>query len=328
MENKTNEDKFIIIHDWMLTELKLKNHQAMIYAIIYGFIKTGTAFTGSAEYLAQRTGLSRRTVQRTLRELEAMGLVDKSSERGRRLSTFARTANRLPAAAAEGNAADSAEEGMTKQADVCQQLSQEGATKQVGKSPDLSQGGATKQVDKSPDLSQGGATKQVDKSPDLSPNNKDNKENKKEDRKDTVSGAVGTADATAGASPAGVSVRSNKTDFGKEFESIWELYPSVRKQGKAQALSAYRRARRRGTTQETVRNALKAYIAQIECENTEPRYIKQGGAWFSEQRWLDEYNTMPTRRGNRAAGGYLQHSYTAGQLEEMGIDFGEDVYES
>ena len=75
-------------------------------------------------------------------------------------------------------------------------------------------------------------------------------------------------------------------------------------------------------------NALKAYIAQIECENTEPRYIKQGGTWFSEQRWLDEYNTMLTRRGNRAAGGYLQHSYTAGQLEEMGIDFGEDVYES
>ena len=293
MEKKTNEDKFIIIHDWMLTELKLKNHQAMIYAIIYGFIKTGTAFTGSAEYLAQRTGLSRRTVQRTLRELEAMGLVDKSAERGRRLSTFARTANRLPAAAAEGNAADSAEEGVTKQVDVCQQLSQEGATKQVGKSPDLSQGGATK-----------------------------------EDRKDTVSGAVGTADATAGASPAGVSVRRNKTDFGKEFDSLWELYPSVRKQGKAQALSAYRRARRRGTTQETVRNALKAYIAQIECENTEPRYIKQGGTWFSEQRWLDEYNTMPTRRGNRAAGGYLQHSYTAGQLEEMGIDFGEDVYES
>ena len=328
MEKKTNEDKFIIIHDWMLTELKLKNHQAMIYAIIYGFIKTGTAFTGSTEYLAQRTGLSRRTVQRTLRELEAMGLVDKSAERGRRLSTFARTANRLPAAAAEGNAADSAEEGVTKQVDVCQELSQEGATKQVGKSPDLSQGGATKQVDKSPDLSQGGATKQVDKSPDLSPDNKDNKENKKEDRKDTVSGANGTADATAGASPAGVSVRSNKTDFGKEFESIWELYPSVRKQGKAQALSAYRRARRRGTTQETVRNALKAYIAQIEYENTEPRYIKQGGTWFSEQRWLDEYNTMPTRRGNRAAGGYLQHSYTAGQLEEMGIDFGEDVYES
>ena len=314
MEKKTNEDKFIIIHDWMLTELKLKNHQAMIYAIIYGFIKTGTAFTGSTEYLAQRTGLSRRTVQRTLRELEAMGLVDKSAERGRRLSTFARTANRLPAAAAEGNAADSAEEGVTKQVDACQELSQEGATKQVGKSPDLSQGGATKQVDKSPDLS---------------PNNKDNnKENKKEDRKDTVSGAFGTADATAGASPAGVSVRRNKTDFGKEFESIWELYPSVRKQGKAQALSAYRRARRRGTTQETVRNALKAYIAQIECENTEPRYIKQGGTWFSEQRWLDEYNTVPTRRGNRAAGGYLQHSYTAGQLEEMGIDFGEDVYES
>ena len=123
-------------------------------------------------------------------------------------------------------------------------------------------------------------------------------------------------------------MRRNKTDFGKEFDSLWELYPSVRKQGKAQALSAYRRARRRGTTQETVRNALKAYIAQIECENTEPRYIKQGGTWFSEQRWLDEYNTMPTRRGNRAAGGYLQHSYTAGQLEEMGIDFGEDVYES
>ena len=120
MEKKTNEDKFIIIHDWMLTELKLKNHQAMIYAIIYGFIKTGTAFTGSTEYLAQRTGLSRRTVQRTLRELEAMGLVDKSAERGRRLSTFARTANRLPAVAAEGNAADSAEEGVTKQVDVCQ----------------------------------------------------------------------------------------------------------------------------------------------------------------------------------------------------------------
>lgn len=72
-----------------------------------------------------------------------------------------------------------------------------------------------------------------------------------------------------------------------EFELIWTNYP--RKQGKQNALKAYIKARKSGTSEESVRKGLYSYLKYIQAEKIEPRYIKQGSTWFNQQCWNDSY---------------------------------------
>ena len=76
----------------------------------------------------------------------------------------------------------------------------------------------------------------------------------------------------------------------KEFESLWSLYP--RKHGKANALKAYTKARKGNKeVYQKVEDGIKAYIAYLEKNRTDPRYIAQGSTWFNQQRWLDDYTS-------------------------------------
>lgn len=81
-----------------------------------------------------------------------------------------------------------------------------------------------------------------------------------------------------------------------EFNELWKEYP--RKQGKANALKAYVRARKAGVDKLTVSNGITRYNAQIRANNTNMKYVKQGSTWFSQQCWDDEYqiNNSPTPR--------------------------------
>lgn len=72
-----------------------------------------------------------------------------------------------------------------------------------------------------------------------------------------------------------------------EFEKLWKLYP--RKQGKKTALNAYISARKKGTTYEQVEKGIKAYKEIIRKGKIKPEFIKQGGVWFTGERWTDEY---------------------------------------
>lgn len=36
-----------------------------------------------------------------------------------------------------------------------------------------------------------------------------------------------------------------------------------------------------------------AYKKHIAAKNTEPKYIAQGGTWFNQRRWNDEYDLSP-----------------------------------
>ena len=72
-----------------------------------------------------------------------------------------------------------------------------------------------------------------------------------------------------------------------EFEALWKLYP--RKQGKKKALEYYQKARKNGTTFEEVKQGIEAYVAYIQAEKTEEKYIKHGSTFFSEQAWQDEW---------------------------------------
>ena len=76
-----------------------------------------------------------------------------------------------------------------------------------------------------------------------------------------------------------------------EFEDLWHHYP--RKQGKAKALEAYKRARKAGVDKTTVLDGITRYNAQITANKTKSKYIMQGSTWFNGKRWEDEYSNQP-----------------------------------
>lgn len=73
----------------------------------------------------------------------------------------------------------------------------------------------------------------------------------------------------------------------KEFNTLWEAYP--RKQGKANALKAYTKARKNGVEFQTVLDGVYTYAAHVKRNKIEDRFIKQGSTWFNQECWNDEY---------------------------------------
>lgn len=84
-------------------------------------------------------------------------------------------------------------------------------------------------------------------------------------------------------------------DYVGEFNILWKLYPKGRKQGKDKAKAAYLRERKKknGPSFELVKSKLLEYIQQIKVKQTQQQYIKQGGTWFGQHGWADEYDMTP-----------------------------------
>lgn len=77
MASKEVKDKYIIVYDWMVEDLKLTGNRLIIYAIIHGFSKDGEWFCGSIGYLCKRSGASRRGVIYDLEFLVREGFIEK-----------------------------------------------------------------------------------------------------------------------------------------------------------------------------------------------------------------------------------------------------------
>lgn len=77
-ESKVQRDNYITIQGFMLTELRLKGNELLIYACIYGFSQTaGQWFTGSRQYLADWTNSTKQSIQKCLNSLVSKGLLEK-----------------------------------------------------------------------------------------------------------------------------------------------------------------------------------------------------------------------------------------------------------
>ena len=81
--------------------------------------------------------------------------------------------------------------------------------------------------------------------------------------------------------------RMSQSQLEEEFNQIWTMYP--KKQGKANALKAYIKARKKGTEYETVLSGLENYVKYITIEKIEPTYVKHGSTWFNQECWNDDY---------------------------------------
>ena len=75
------EGNFIVIQSFMVTELGLKGNELLIYAIIYGFSQDeGQRFTGSIQYLAEWTNMTKRSVLNILQSLVDKGLLQREEK--------------------------------------------------------------------------------------------------------------------------------------------------------------------------------------------------------------------------------------------------------
>ena len=74
-----SDGNYITIQSWMRTDLKLSGNELIVYAIIYGFSQNKKGeFTGSAQYLADWVGCTRRTVMTILNKLVEAKLISKT----------------------------------------------------------------------------------------------------------------------------------------------------------------------------------------------------------------------------------------------------------
>lgn len=80
-KSKVNRENYIVINGWMLTDLKLKGNELLVYACIYGFSQAeNQVFNGSLQYLADWTNSTKQGVIKNLKSLEEKGYIVKSEK--------------------------------------------------------------------------------------------------------------------------------------------------------------------------------------------------------------------------------------------------------
>lgn len=77
-ESKVKDESFITVQGFMVTELKLKGNELLVYAIIYGFSQDGESkYNGGLQYLADWCNATKQGVMKALKSLIDKGLVHK-----------------------------------------------------------------------------------------------------------------------------------------------------------------------------------------------------------------------------------------------------------
>lgn len=80
-ESRVLNDNYITIQGFMINDLKLKNNELLIYAIIYGFSQAeNQTFSGSLQYLADWTNSTKQGVQKNIKSLLEKGLLVKTDK--------------------------------------------------------------------------------------------------------------------------------------------------------------------------------------------------------------------------------------------------------
>lgn len=59
------------------------------------------------------------------------------------------------------------------------------------------------------------------------------------------------------------------------------------------AFKVYKRAVKKGVTDEEIKPGIEAYKQQIKVQHTEKSFVAHGSTWFNQERWADEYDVQP-----------------------------------
>lgn len=97
---KVKKENFVCIQGWMISELRLKGNDLLVYAIIYGYSQDGSScFSGGLQYLADWVNGTKRGVQKNLDNLMAKGLIERQqseTDKGIPVAHFAIVNESLP----------------------------------------------------------------------------------------------------------------------------------------------------------------------------------------------------------------------------------------
>jgi len=77
------------------------------------------------------------------------------------------------------------------------------------------------------------------------------------------------------------------------FDEFYKPYPN--KKAPEQAKKAYRKAIKSGVSHEEIMFGLRGYLADIEKNKTEKRFIAHPATWLNAGRYADEYETAGPR---------------------------------
>lgn len=347
-QEKTNDNNYNIIYNWML-KLGLKTTEVLVYALLYSFTAHHGGFTGSPEYIGAELNLGRSAVYAAFRSLKGRGLIVCSEvlRPGIRGTAVKRNAY---TAVTPDNVSPKNGQGLS-----------ENRTKSVH-DPDINNNKTKINTNRADIYSS--STRGVNDGEGVSkadPNKLNEAlEGEKPEKGCAEKRSAGFGGENSGAKRGNRRQGPREKQFSAEFDSIWARYP--RKQGKSAARRAYIAARFDGVEKASVERGLDAYLARLEREVSEARYVKQGGNWFIGRCWDDADSTCPggvknergekprgrgsggsitelvdcytaegvvklerTRRNTRALS-YEQNVYSKEFLESIGVDFGEGVY--
>ena len=70
-------ENYLVIQGWMISKLKLKGNELLIYAIIYGFSQNNQQFIGSHRYLADWCNSTRQGIMKNIESLIKKNLLEK-----------------------------------------------------------------------------------------------------------------------------------------------------------------------------------------------------------------------------------------------------------
>lgn len=90
---------------------------------------------------------------------------------------------------------------------------------------------------------------------------------------------------------------SNKDSMAVLFDKIWAIYP--KKTLKKSGLAAYKKAIKKGVTHEDIEQGVLNYVAYQKLNSS---WLKpmDGGRWFQNERWADEYDMTPPKAYNNS----------------------------
>lgn len=110
------------------------------------------------------------------------------------------------------------------------------------------------------------------------------------------------------------SVDDRKTSLESNFNLLWKLYP--RKEGKKKAFDAYKRAIKKGATNKQIQDGIVAYKKQLSLNDTPKEFTKQGGTWFFNLGWEDDYSTEPQGFEKRESSAERERTATDAAAEQ------------
>lgn len=95
------------------------------------------------------------------------------------------------------------------------------------------------------------------------------------------------------------SISSTDSEIQENFEKLWKLYPN--KKGKQLAYRHYRALTKKSKDpllNRNIQNGIVAYKRYLVESGTEPQYVKQGGTFFNQESWSDDWSLSAPQESN------------------------------